>query len=183
VPKAAGTSINLALYGKTLGHYRAEDIRQRFPQLFENCFVFSFVRNPWDRVLSAYRFAVKGRTKLMGIRDPEQYKIAAFSTFERFVEEWLPQQDLEKSDFVFQPQHVFVSDRSGLPIVDFVGRVETLSTDLLRVESEIGLSLEVEHLNRTGAVGDYRKAYKKSSMIEIVGRQYTRDISMFGYTF
>jgi hypothetical protein len=183
VPKAAGTSINLALYGRTLGHYRADEIRQRFPRLFERSFVFSFVRNPWDRVLSAYRFAVKGRTQSMAIRNPEQYQIAEFSTFESFVKEWLPRQDLFQSDFVFQPQYLFISNKSGLSIVDFIGRVESLSDDLLQVESRIGLSLNVRHLNRTGEVGEYRKAYNKSCMVDIVGSKYRRDIAMFGYTF
>ena len=53
VPKAAGTSINYALYGRTLGHYTIEEIQSRFPKLVERLFVFSFVRHPYARLVSA----------------------------------------------------------------------------------------------------------------------------------
>src|SRR5690554_6741845 len=47
VPKAAGTSVNKAIYGRTLGHYSACEIQEKFPKLYERVFTFSLVRNPW----------------------------------------------------------------------------------------------------------------------------------------
>jgi len=183
VPRVAGTSINRALYGRTLGHYSAADIRRRFPDLYERSFVFAFVRNPWDRVLSAYRFAVRGRTESMGMRNPIQYQIREFETFERFLFEWLAKRDTCKSDFVFQPQHIFVLDSRGEQIVDFVGRFESLSADINYVESCLECSLDVAHCNRAGEVGAYRDAYTSKSMIEVVQRIYQQDIQQFNYVF
>jgi len=183
VPKAAGTSINRALYGRTLGHYRAVDLRQRFPKLFERCFVFAFVRNPWDRVLSAYRFARLGRTDAMGIRNPRQYQIPQFESFERFLFEWLVYQDLSKIDLVFRPQLSFIADSDGREIIQFLGRVESLATDIEFVESRLRRSLHIDHENRTGTGESYRGAYTSNSMIDIVGDVYAQDILHFAYSY
>ena len=183
VPKAAGTSINRALYGRTLGHYRAADIHRRFPVLYERSFVFAFVRNPWDRVLSAYRFAVKGRTEYMGMRSPARYRIAEFETFERFLCEWLAPRDLPQLDYVFQPQYPFVTDDEGERIVDFIGKVEEIGDHLKIVEKRLGRALELPHVNRTGDSAGYVTAYRNSRMIDLVADVYAKDISMFNYEF
>ncbi|WP_445004373.1 sulfotransferase family 2 domain-containing protein [Halomonas mongoliensis] len=184
VPKVAGTSINHALYGRTLGHYTAQEIRSTFPSLFENSFSFSFVRNPWGRLASAYRFAKAGRTETMGIYKPERYQIPEFESFERFVCEWLPRKNINKLDFVFQPQSRFVTNGSGGIIVDFLGKLERLDKDIKHVEKNINRSLAIPELNRTGKVdGDMRSLYVSNEMVDVVSRIYANDIELFNYSF
>lgn len=186
VPKAAGTSINKALYGRTLGHYTASEIKARFPGLYSRSFVFSVVRNPWDRVLSAYRFAKVGRTESMGMSNPGQYRIPEFSSFERFLFDWLVYQDLNKVDFVFQPQIRFVCDPDSQEqiIVDYLGRMETLDTDIRAVAGKLKRSLSVPRSNVTqGGMSDFRSAYTSPEMIDLVGRIYFNDIDVLNYSF
>lgn len=184
VPKVAGTSINYALYGRTLGHYTAQEVQATFPTLFESSFTFSFVRNPWERLASAYRFAKVGKTETMGIYKPERYQIKEFESFERFVCEWLPKQDAEKLDFVFQPQGRFVTDENGEIIVDFLGKLERLSEDIKHVEKKINRPLAIPELNRTGKVdGDVRSLYVSNEMIDVVSSVYANDIDLFNYSF
>jgi hypothetical protein len=183
VPKAAGTSVNRAIYGKTLGHYKAAEIRRVFPGLFARCFAFAFVRNPWDRALSAYRFARIGRTAEMGIRNAEKYKGAEFSTFRQFVTEWLAHQDLSKCDYVFQRQCDFLCDANGALIVDFVGRTETIGADMAIIEGRLGRRLELPRLNQVSGMHDFKKAYTTEEMIEVIGAKYEQDIRLFGYEF
>lgn len=184
VPKAAGTSINTALYGRTLGHYSASQIQSRFPSLFSECFTFSLVRNPWDRALSAYRFARIGRTESMGVRKPEQYQIPEFSSFERFVCDWLPSRDLSKCDFIFQPQHSFVCDENMKVMVDHLGYVERLAETICFVEARLGRPLDVKMANSTAPQDkNYRDAYVNNEMIETVRSVYKDDIDLFGYEF
>lgn len=183
IPKAAGTSLNKAIYGRTLGHYTADEIQSRFPKLFGKVFVFSFVRNPWDRVLSAYRFAKVGKTDSMGMYRPEQYQIPEFESFERFLFEWLAKQNVSKVDFVFQPQSKFVLGKEGKSIVDYIGKVESLDSDIRHVESVLGKSINVGRENMTSEKTDYRSAYINDDMVELVRSLYREDVDTFGYTF
>jgi len=184
VPKAAGTSINTALYGRTLGHYSALEIRETFPRLYERAFKFSLVRNPWDRILSAYRFAKQGGTDSMGVYMPEQYQRPEFDTFERFLNDWLTQQDLKSIDFIFRPQYIFVCDMNGRMILDFLGKTETIESDLLNVSGKIGKRIYAGKANSTNnTMDDYRFAYKSSKMIDLVYALYQEDVDKFDYQF
>lgn len=183
VPKAAGTSINLAIYGKTLGHYPASTFQVKFPNLFQKSFKFSFVRNPWDRVLSAYRFALKGNTESMGVRNPQQYEIPEFSSFESFLKNWLVKQDVTKLDFIFRPQYNFLYDEYDNLLVDYVGKVETLESDLMNVESKLGFKIPVLHSNKTSQGSTFQDEYLNVEMINIVRDIYSKDIELFGYEF
>lgn len=184
VPKAAGTSVNRALYGRTLGHYSALEISSRFPKLFSGCFTFSLVRNPWDRVLSAYRFARVGRTESMGISKPEQYQISEFSSFERFVCDWLPSQDIQSCDFIFKPQYIFVCDQDKKIMVDHLGYVERLPETISFLEARLDRRIDVKMLNATNSgLASYRDAFCSNEMIETVRSVYKVDIDIFGYDF
>ncbi|CAH7388204.1 conserved hypothetical protein [Vibrio chagasii] len=183
VPKAAGTSINRAIYGRTLGHYKAREISSKFPSLYENSFVFSFVRNPWSRLLSAYKFVKKGRTETMGVRNLKQYQVPEFESFERFLMEWLPKKKLNELDFIFQPQYLFLLNENRQPIVDFIGKIENFDDDIEFVEGRLGYSLDIEHHNSTKDGGCYKDEYKNKAMINMVRELYSEDIKIFGYEF
>lgn len=184
VPKAAGTSVNHALYGRTLGHYSALEIEKTFPGLFDRAFTFTLVRNPWDRALSAYQFARQGQTDSMGVQNPGQYQIPVFDSFERFVNEWLPAQDLLKTDFIFQPQSHFACDANGEIMVDFVGKVESLNKDMQVVSKRLGRNISVGKSNSTRLAGmDYRSAFTSNEMIDAISMLYRDDVDKFDYHF
>ncbi|WP_289098621.1 sulfotransferase family 2 domain-containing protein [uncultured Pseudoalteromonas sp.] len=183
VPKVAGTSINKALYGRTLGHYTALEIKTKFPTLYKDSFVFSFVRNPWSRVVSAYKFAKKGRTESMGVRNPKQYQIPEFETFERFVKEWLVLQDVNKLDYIFQPQVLFLTDRNGDVITDYVEKLENLADGVVEIEKYLGRKIKIGRANATSSTDDYRNYYNNKELIGLVGNIYADDIKKFGYEF
>lgn len=183
IPKVAGTSINHALYGRTLGHYSADEISRTFPRMYRRCFSFTFVRNPWARVVSAYRFAKQGGTSSMRIDRPERYRIPEFESFERFVLDWLPKQDVYTSDYVFMPQYKFIVSFYGEPIVDFVGKIERINVDIGKVESKIKRTLALQHMNSTNSDSSYVGFYKNKKMVDVVGDVYQKDVAMFNYVF
>ena len=88
IPKAAGSSINGALYGQFMGHYTAQNFLQSAPDDVKALPRFAVTRNPWSRTLSAYRFACAGSGSgdgvTAGIRHPERYRIPEFENFDRF---------------------------------------------------------------------------------------------------
>ncbi|MEZ9198479.1 sulfotransferase family 2 domain-containing protein [Shewanella sp. 10N.286.54.B9] len=183
VPKVAGTSINHAIYGRTLGHYSSLEINNTFPQLFQKSFVFSLVRNPWDRVLSAYRFAKQGRTETMGVNNPEQYQIPEFATFESFVLEWLADKNVDELDFVFQTQSRFLVDEKGELLPDYVGKLESLEESVPIIDSKLGRKLAIPHANKVNKKGSYHDYYTSQKMIDVVSEKYAEDIKRFEYIF
>ena len=183
VPKAAGTSISYAIYGRSLGHLKAIEISRWCPNEFSSLFKFAFVRNPWDRLVSAYRFAVKGQTEIAGMRNSKQYKTNPFRSFDSFVYEWLYEKDLMTLDYVFQPQHLFISDENKISLVDFIGKVELFDHDLEKVSEITGKTIDSLNLNRISKQSNYIQYYKDSQLINSVGDIYHDDVSFLGYDF
>ncbi|MFP4354891.1 MAG: sulfotransferase family 2 domain-containing protein [Phycisphaerae bacterium] len=65
IPKAAGVSVCQTLFGNLAGGH---DTIEKYQKVFswsdyKRYFKFTFVRNPWDRLASAYRFLRKGGSR------------------------------------------------------------------------------------------------------------------------
>lgn len=183
VPKAAGTSISRALYGRSLGHFYASDIRAAMPGSFDRWFKFALVRNPWARLLSAYEFARAGRTASAGVFRHEAYlRDPRFASFERFVMEWLPQADLDSEDNIFREQWRYLCDLDGNLIVDHVGRVEEIDATVELISRRLGRKITVGRDNVLGSGEGYRERYT-AEMARRVRDIYRLDIRLFGYRF
>jgi hypothetical protein len=185
VPKAAGTSINQALYGRFMGHPRASDVERWGSARLRTLPRLAVVRNPWDRLVSAYRFARRGSGIggiVAGIRNPEQYCAPEFDSFERFVREWLAPRDIVTLDGVFQPQRLYVCDRTGRPLVDHLGSLEDLRSTFSFIERTIGGRIQIPQSNRSGGRIDYRELYTDETRA-LVGKIYREDVELFGYDF
>lgn len=86
VPKAAGISVATTLYGNMAGSHtplsRDELVFSR--RDFERYFKFTFVRNPWDRLYSAYTF-LKNGGRNQSDEAWTRSNLGGFSDFESFV--------------------------------------------------------------------------------------------------
>jgi hypothetical protein len=186
VPKVAGTSMNEALYGRFMGHPRALDLKRWAPPDVKALPSFSLTRNPWDRLVSAYRFASAGQgvgeSYRAGMWKPERYRVPEFESFERFVRDWLAPRDATKLDGVFQPQWLFLCDRRMNLLVDHVGRLEDLGPTYDFIARVLGSAPRIARANRSGDSADYRGFYTPE-LTKIVGDIYRRDAEMFGYEF
>lgn len=184
VPKNGGTSINNALYGRFMGHYRVSDIERTRPDLLRALPSLAVTRNPWARCYSAWSFARKGAGMTDGaqIRNAARYQGSEFESFERFVMEWLPGRDLGREDYVFRPQTQFLLTRAGKIGVTHLGRIEDTGTYLLFLEESLGRRVEIGHLNRTSDPFRYREAYTPG-MRDMLARCYADDLERFPYDF
>ena len=96
--------------------------------LFRSYFTFSFVRNPWDRLVSEYKYRHVGK--------------CSFKTFlfKRFPS---PAEDSYSSGIDayrhILPQYKFVYDDTGKRLVDFIGYFENLQHDFDHVTRRLGL--------------------------------------------
>lgn len=186
IPKAAGTSINDALYGRFMGHVRASDIQRWGSQQLRSLPSFAVTRNPWDRLVSAYRFIKRGSgvggENSGRVWRAEQYRIPEFESFERFVNKWLAPRDLASLDRAFHPQHIYVCDEHGKIIVDHVGRLEDMGPTYEFLHEKLPGLPPIGRSNRSGSPVDYRSFYT-ARLVDKVGSIYSEDVRLFGYTF
>ena len=161
------------------------------PKQFDALFKFSFVRNPWDRIVSEYKFR----------RYPRRFD------FKSFLFEHVPEPG-EKHYFHVMPQHEFLFDAEGKCLVNFVGRFEKLKEDFNTICRQLAIpETPLPHANRslaknseTKGVGSlldrltssksekahtfthYTEYYDDESR-EYVRCMYEKDIDVFGYEF
>lgn len=185
IPKACGVSIAHSLYGNlACGHRLMRDYELAFSSAFlKRCYVFTFVRNPWDRLYSAYRFLSKGGMNTAD-RDWSQRNARHLESFEQFVVSGLADPALARAVHI-RPQTRFLRSVSGAMFpFDFVGFYENADDDFAVVASHVlGHSSALLHDNKTiGGGSDYRTAYT-DRMKEIVARFYADDIALLGYDF
>lgn len=186
VPRAAGTSFNQALYGRFMGHVAALEVERWASQEVRSLPSFAIVRNPWDRLVSAFRFAKRGSGEggqiQAAIARPELYRGPQFETFESFVTEWLVKRDVATLDLVFRPQSQFLCDEQGKILVDHIGRLENLQPTLDFVQAKLGHPLNVDISNSSGKRTDYRDYYTPD-LVTVVRQIYQKDIELFRYEF
>lgn len=186
VPKAAGTAINEALYGRFMGHVRASDVDRWGSPAVKALPRFAITRNPWDRLVSAYRFVKRGAgiggPNAGRVLHPEQYRIPEFETFESFVTGWLARRDLRRLDLAFQPQSLFVCNADGGILVDHLGRFEDLDATYAYLRERLPSLPPLAESNASGRRVDYRTFYTPE-LVELVGSIYAEDVTRFGYGF
>ena len=198
IPKTAGTSVYEALGGDRstdpqhgfdrsrgipLQHMTAAemmDLGYVTRGEFERCFSFCFVRNPWDRMVSEWKWrcgSALPRTHLYRYR-----KIS----LRRFLLEgpgWRGDVGAKIRRHLL-PQAAFVHDRDGRLMVDFVGRFERLAEDF-EIACEraglVGRSLGWAKKTRRG--GKRYAEYYDDETADLVRRMFAADIEAFGYEF
>jgi len=181
VPRTGGFALAKSLFGNAGGsHIPMETYRAIFDQGdFESYFKFAFVRNPWDRLVSAYRFIKDGGGHVEHDLKMEA-KIRPYDDFGDFVRSWLVPSGL-KDGIHFLPQHTFITDEDGSIPLDFLGHFETLADDFRHVAEQLGSQASLQHLNASRRT-DY-KTYYDAETVEIVAELYKKDIELLGYDF
>jgi hypothetical protein len=194
IPKTAGTSVISGLH--TLGvfrrrtpevlwgripegerkkwraanwqHLSVEGVKSRITAPgWEDCFSFTFVRNPWDRLVSFYAYSQASRS------DPNsvQYGAAPVTSFEQWIDESPP-----------LTQMWYLKDKNGQMPVSFVGKFENLREDFGRVCTCLGHTPVVLEKLRASNRGNYRDYYN-ASLRKRVAEKYAEEIELFQYVF
>lgn len=184
IPKNGGTSINQALYGRFMGHFSISEVELLHRRMTVKLPKIALSRNPWARLYSAYLFARRNSEEIKEpkIYNPNFFQNDIFSTFDKFVNEWLVYQNIRSLDLIFRPQIDFISRNDGSIGVDYVGRLEEPLNYTKWIEETLRHSINVSHLNKTGSALSYRKVYNKQ-LIETISQIYAEDLRVFNYDF
>ena len=126
IPKCAGNTIKDSIGGFSQdSHSMAKEIPI---EIFKNFYSFSFVRNPWDRCLSAYYYLSKGGSRnKQDFLDREEFVINYPNFHDFLVRGGL---DRASEDQIhFKPQKRFLEHRN----FNFIGKVENIEEDMKTV--------------------------------------------------
>jgi len=134
---------------------------------FDIYFKFCFVRNPWDRAVSMYKYLTKGRM-----------------SFANFMTAGPGNPKSKLADF-FKPQTAYILDPNKRVKADFIGRFETLEQDINHVINRLRLDAELKHINPSRTISSktkYRDFYCQKTRA-FVEKIYASDIESFNYTY
>ncbi len=139
IPKCAGQSIRNTLFENLLpGHINIYTYQMVFPKVtFERYFKFTFVRNPWDRLVSAYLFMKAGGAHEIDNEWAMKY-LSDFPDFESFIHNGLAREEILNWPH-FRPQVNFLRGQNGEIRIDFIGRVENIQKDIEIVKERLGI--------------------------------------------
>ena len=139
--------------------------------IFDHYFKFCFVRNPWDRAVSMYKY-LANKTE----------------TFEEFLTNGPGNPD-SKLAYFFKPQTHYILDPNKRVKVDFIGNFETLKEDLDSIITRLHLNAKLKHVNssraipsKTNAHCSYRDFYCQKTR-KLIEKIYASDAKTFNYEF
>lgn len=141
----------------------------KFSNVPNDAFKFAFVRNPWDRYVSA----------VLAHKDYRDIDKDGFTDFTiNNLGQWaFPKNRVSITHF--RPQCHFILDNDNNIGVDYVGRFENMFNDWLYICSVVGCIADLPHLNRGNHLP--YKEYYTSETWRIVSEAYRLDIQMFDY--
>lgn len=192
IPKVAGFSIEKFLYpvemdyrifhenvvyglhnGKMAQHLDYEGLLPYVGQEFmDEAFKFAFVRNPWDRLHSAFSYL-------------KPHYIKSFGSFEGFVKNACEQVVKGKYGPTahIKPQYDYLVDKNGKSVLNYIGKYESLAESFDILKGMIGIEGKLPHLNRSGLKSEtYQEAYTPET-IALVANAYKKEIDYLGYKF
>ena len=180
IPKTAGTTIENLLIDRLVpiaggsSHEKISYYKKKYPHQFNDYYKFSCVRNPWDRIVSAFFYISKGGNQSSG--DKKLMEIFG-NNFKNFV---LKIDTLEQSLFL-TPQYEFIFTNNRL-LLDKVVKFESLEFDLKKVFNKLNLSVQKVYQSRQSQHRHYTDYYDEETR-QIIAEKYSKDIDYFGYKF
>jgi len=158
---------------KTKKHYFAKEIIDIVGQEhWDNTFKFTFVRNPWDRLYSLYRFQQR-KNKIATETQGNTFGLWLKSTLNNQYDD-----PFEK----LKPQVEWLKNFDNKIDIDFIGRFENLASDVNKLGEILEMKIGLPHINQSLPIIHYSTAYD-DELEELVRIHYKEDIEMFDYSF
>lgn len=171
IPKTGGTSVKNSLNIISNGHnsWNCYNLKKYY--------TFSIVRNPWDRVVSNYKFCKMNENMYYYKNSPFgryniDYEILKNKNFEKTLRllEWNFLKHIG-----WKSQNYFICDENKNIKIDKIYKFENLN------ELENDFNIKLDHLNKSYK-GNYKNYFNKK-LIDKVFKIYKDDIKLFNYEF
>lgn len=183
VPKAANTSIRHSLGSGCERRTWLAFLHRRYPDYL----VFSFVRNPWSRLVSTYQHkilaeSVSDRHYHNGVHRgfvKSGFPFRAGMPFEEFAEFVCALTDLNAEKHLKSQSHFIV--HRGVLVPHYLGRFESLAHDWDELCRRLGTTIALVRYNRTH--GSPYPTFYTPRLVNLVGDRYREDVERFGYQY
>lgn len=188
IPKCAHTSLRYGIceevgwdiplnweYPLQFEYLSKEKVIYRYPEWKK----FSFVRNPFDRLVSCYCQQIRPpREEMYG--EAAVLRSKGIKTFEDLLSylSRLTEKEISDLDQHIRPMTYHLTDDRGRLIPGFIGRLENLQEDWER----LGFKSKLPWENK----GDYRSHYRKfyDKKTRVLAEEFLKDdLKLFGYSF
>jgi hypothetical protein len=183
IPKCAGNSVVQSLFGNvSFGHGSLKRYQIMFgPGEFNRYFKFTVVRNPYDRLVSAFLFMKQGGMNEKDKRWAER-NLKPYTDFDSFVKGWVNRSNIWKG-LHFRPQHSFICLKKFQPGLDFIGYLENLEADFAFICQKLNINATLLEANRNPSRTKAYAEYYTAATRAIVAEAYADDLRVFGYNF
>lgn len=179
VPKCAGSALLDAWLGFQTGHVTAAAYHAADPAFFDCAYVFTFVRNPLARFVSAYDHIQTGDLwdylpEMKRLLDRQGGTVAEVA------------ERLESGSEIltlpwFAPQHSFLEIRGRLA-VNRVFKTESFASDLDVIRAEASIRFrDLAPVNRRSEPAATPADRLGAAAVANLRRVYARDFTLFGY--
>ena len=154
------------ILNKPIHHFTIDELKKH--DLISNnsfdYFKFCFVRNPYSRIVSAWKY----------LKKQSWTKVSEDMSLKKFI--------LQFQNYCHvRPQYNW-THTNEMKVVDFIGRFENLQQDFDFVCNKIGIpQRELPHKNKTKH--KHYTEYYDDETRRIVAEKYSKDIEFFGYKF
>jgi len=187
IPKTGGNSIknilkdnNYTIIGGHINIQTILDTQNNILQGFDNLdsyFFFAFVRNPYSRLVSTYKYFKSGRMK-----GPDgAYFLHNFPTFNDFCYQYV----LKTEDSLLidhcKPQHFFITYKGNIR-TNYIGKQENMEQDMNYLKNRLNLNFtKIPKLNKSDKYNEWEKYYT-IELKELIYTKYQKDFELFDYS-
>ena len=179
IPKTAGLSLINSVYGDVNGgsHRTFSFYKEILGKNLDAYFTFSFVRDPVERLYSAYSFLQQGG---VNVYDKNLFNnfLTNYKDFEDFVINGLDKELINKIVH-FIPQTNFICDFQGNIMVDFVGKYENINIDIERLSTKLGIEIVLPSIN-VNKEKNFNICFDQD-IIDKIKLIYKKDFDILGY--
>lgn len=178
IPRTGGVSLCLSIFKNLAGgHYSYRDYKKIYSsRTIETYFKFSMVRNPYDRLASAYYFLKSGGFNETD-KEWSRSNISTCTDLEHFILSFLPKEEILNS-IHFKPQFSYLTDSNNDINLDFIGRFENYHNDINVIKKKINSTAKIIHTN--SSIKNKNIQYSPQ-MKDVVYCLYKDDFLSFGY--
>lgn len=147
-------------------------------------FKFTYVRNPYERLVSCYESKYHvDRVKYGKKKLRFDYYLFGYlrkdNGFDNFIRRVVRIPDRCLDDHL-RLQYYLTYDWRGNKIADHIGQFENLEEDFMKIQKKYGLK-ELPHYNNSGGEKRDWRSYYTRETAELVHKKYAKDFACFGY--
>ena len=206
IPKCAGSSIEFFLKQEVnaLGWNKEEGLEYKMRReglakvinLYPHYFTFTFVRNPFARFVSIWKYSermkgyAKQRQNHYGYRPQENLSLKEYANLIKAGDlQQLSGFDTyhtrKQVDFIldFNKETLFGIPRKTQDNCNFIGRLESLNDDFKVLCQLLDIKYQTLSHQRNSKRPKHYSEYYDDETVEIIGELYSEDIEFLGYKF